>query len=106
MDQRLVQAIKRKHDSPTSERPSKAAKTSGVKMEPAKVYASEIEAILDRGQELVHNALKLVRRFERQKLSRRAKTADAEKNEKDIKRIEDEIKALNVRNLVFLDFIY
>lgn len=86
---------KRKHLSEEPERSGKAAKLSKVPAEPPKKYNSNLEKKLDQGRELVFNAIKLVRRFERQKLSRRSKTAEADKNEKDIKRIDDEIRALN-----------
>jgi hypothetical protein len=89
---------KRKDESTTDERVSKARKLSKEEPEPEKSYANEFERILDLGKELVINELKLVQRFERQKLSRRSKTAAGEKNDKVVKRISDEIKALNGLN--------
>jgi hypothetical protein len=54
---------------------------------------------IHHGKTIIHRALKLAKGFERQKLSRRQKTAKKGSAE-EIKRIEDEIEALKVRTAV------
>lgn len=53
---------------------------------------------LKQGTQRVAHAFKLAKGFERQKLSRRRKTAVAKGEEKDIERIDAEIVALKVRD--------
>jgi hypothetical protein len=62
---------------------------------PRKVYANKLDKILDQGHEFVTSALRVVQRFERQKLARRVKDAQSKKDEKNITRIKGEIEALN-----------
>lgn len=52
------------------------------------------------GKKVLHRALKLAKGFERQKLSRRQKIATKNKEEAELKRIEDEIVALKNLDLV------
>ncbi|KAL8728088.1 MAG: hypothetical protein Q9166_005613 [cf. Caloplaca sp. 2 TL-2023] len=55
-----------------------------------------LEGILKRGKQLLWQALKLARGFERQKLGRRQKVAKAAKNDDDSKRLVAEVSALKV----------
>jgi len=48
------------------------------------------------GKKIIHRALKLAKGFERQKLSRRQKTAKQKDDAAELKRIEEEIEALKV----------
>lgn len=56
---------------------------------------------LEQAKKALNKALKVSRGFERQKLSRRRKTAEKEGKERDIERIDAEIEALKVRRLAF-----
>lgn len=55
-----------------------------------------IENVLQGSKQLLAQALKLARGFERQKLGRRQKSAKAADNDSDSKRLVAEIKALKV----------
>jgi hypothetical protein len=88
--------LKRKADHDHVARLAKIAKTTKEPTKPAKIYETDLERIIGQGQELVINALKLCQRFERQKLGRRARVAKDEINQKEIQRINQEIKAVNV----------
>ena len=55
-----------------------------------------VEHKLDHGQKLVSRAFKTAKGFERQKLSRRRKTACDKGDAKDVTRIDDEIEAIKV----------
>jgi len=54
---------------------------------------------LDQGVKRVAHAFKLAKGFERQKLSRRRKTAVSKGEDKDVERIDAEIVALKVRKI-------
>jgi hypothetical protein len=85
---------KRKAES-NLERPPKKSQPSEAPSAPTRSYGTELERILDEGKQLVVQATKLCQRFERQKLGRRSYTARAEKDDKEIQRIDEEIQALN-----------
>src|ERR1700761_5245663 len=87
---------KRKREPAETTRSAKASKVSMPKTDIVKSYESELERILDQSRQLLIKALKLCQRFERQKLGRRARNATTEKNDTEIERIDEEIKALNV----------
>ena len=85
-----------RREPPETTRLANGSKVSVQKTEVDKSYESELERILDQSRQLLIKALKLCQRFERQKLGRRARNATTEKNDTEIERIDEEIKALNV----------
>ena len=60
------------------------------------VKQRRVEHKLKLGATKLGHAFKLAKRFERQKLSRRRKSAVSESNVKDVARIDSEIEALKV----------
>lgn len=61
-----------------------------------------LENLLQGSKQLLAQALKLARGFERQKLGRRQKTAKAADNDGENKRLVAEIKALKVYSAILL----
>jgi hypothetical protein len=97
-----------KHTSPTvrtmpkrkreaAEEPDEAGGPGGESL-PGLQYA-RIERLIEIGQKALHEALKLARGFERQKLGRRQKTADAKDDKASSTRVKAEVQALKVRRV-------
>jgi hypothetical protein len=82
--------------SPSPSKKRKISSSTSKEVTPLpKIYANKLDKILDQGHEFVTSALKVVQRFERQKLARRIKDARSKKDEKNVTRIVGEIEALN-----------
>lgn len=64
------------------------------------IQRQQLNGILDNGKTALFRSLKVTRGFERQKLGRRKKIAKSENNEKDIARLDAEVVALKVGDLV------
>lgn len=67
-----------------------------------KARHGNLDAILDNGRKALFRAMKVGRGFERQKLGRRQKLANEQKNSTDVARLASEVAALKVshaRNL-------
>ncbi|KAL8689613.1 MAG: hypothetical protein Q9218_004755 [Villophora microphyllina] len=63
------------------------------------VQKKQVESVLERSKQLLSQALKLARGFERQKLGRRQKAAQLAKNDGDKKRLGAEVAALKVMDM-------
>ena len=68
----------------------------------ARLQEEYLESVLQRSKQLLSQALKLARGFERQKLGRRQKVAKAADNDGDSKRLAAEVKALKVCSVLLI----
>ena len=82
---------KRKREDPE---PASGKSSESSKGQTARQVRSE--RVIERGNENLAKAFKVAKGFERQKLSRRRKTAQTQKNQKDVERIDAETEALKV----------
>lgn len=62
----------------------------------SRTQRQQLEGVLERSKQTLFQALKLARGFERQKLGRRQKVANAAKDDGDGKRLAAEVTALKV----------
>lgn len=67
-----------------------------------KIRASRLKSKTSFSVKQLHDALKLARGFERQKLGRRQKTATKQKNQEDLDRLKEEVLALKALDLTKL----
>ncbi|KAL8790946.1 MAG: hypothetical protein Q9213_000371 [Squamulea squamosa] len=72
------------------------AKRTEPDSEEIRLQRQHLESVLERSKQLLSQALKLARGFERQKLGRRQKAAEEARNDGDRKRLATEVAALKV----------
>jgi hypothetical protein len=95
----LYTRVQHTTNMPKRKRDSKDTPQDG----PGRILAAqrrEVEDKLIHCKKLLNRALKTAKGFERQKLSRRVKTAQEKKDTEDLKRLEREIEALKVRPIL------
>jgi hypothetical protein len=88
--------LKRKLDDVRGPAPARSSDTRKMS-----IHGTRLTQMFENGVLMITRALKTSRGFERQKLSRREKTAKSQKDDKALARIKEEIETLKVCRYVY-----